>query len=235
MDKRKTTSQIEREIQSALAGDATLFYPGGDGGGGSRRKKPGTPVVKPHARTSAGCRECSRLHSLEQHAAHGGGLMTGSARKAKAATKTKAKTKTTKARKTTAQKATPKTATKAVKKTNKTQKAIAREVKQFSINAGLAGRSALQLVREAVHQIGPDGRYGDQKVFISAVYRAIPPHALGMTLPEFKRWLIDRNRTGDLVLARADLVGAMDRSLVRDSEIEDRGATFHFILADSVK
>ncbi len=189
--------------------------------------------MKPHAKTSASCQECSRLHSLEQHAAHGGGPLTKS-RKAKA-TKTKVKTKTTKAKKTTAKKSTPKTATKAIKKTSKTQKAIAREVKQFSIDAGLARKSALALVREAVHQIGPDGRYGDQKVFISAVYRAIPPHAIGMTLPEFKRWLIDRNRTGDLVLARADLVGAMDRNLVRDSEIEDRGATFHFILDDSVK
>jgi hypothetical protein len=32
------------------------------------------------------------------------------------------------------------------------------------------------------------------------------------------------------VLARADLVGAMDRKLVSESEIEDRGATFHFVL-----
>lgn len=222
MDKRKTTSQIEREIQRALAGDATLFYPGGDGGGGSRRKKPGTPVVKPHARTSASCQECSRLHSLEQHAAHGGGAPTGSARKAKAATKTKTKAKTAKARKTAAKKAPP-------------TKAIFKKVKQFSIApSSLVGKSALALVREAVHQIGPEGRYGDQKVFISAVYRAVAPE-IGMTMAEFKSWLLDRNRNNDLVLARADLVGAMDRSLVRDSEIEDRGATFHFILADSVR
>jgi hypothetical protein len=38
------------------------------------------------------------------------------------------------------------------------------------------------------------------------------------------------NRDGWLILVRADLVGAMDAKLVADSEIEDRGATFHFVL-----
>ncbi len=218
MDKRKSASQIEREIQSALAGDATLFYPGGSGGGGSRQKKPGTPVVKPHARTNAGCRECSRLHSLEQHAAHGEG------------TKMVTKMVTRKAKSTKAKKTTKKTA-----KTIKAKKATTKATRKVSINpSGLAGKSTLQLVREAVRQIGPEGRYGDQKVFIISVYRAIPPHALGMTLSEFKRWLVEANRNRVLNLARADLVGAMDRNLVRDSEIEDLGSTFHFILADSV-
>jgi hypothetical protein len=32
------------------------------------------------------------------------------------------------------------------------------------------------------------------------------------------------------VLARADLVAMMDATLVADSEIEDQGATFHFVL-----
>jgi hypothetical protein len=72
MDTRKSTAQIKREIRDILAEETALFYPGGDGGGGSKRKRAGTPVVKPHQRTSSGCRECSRLHSMAQHAAHGG-------------------------------------------------------------------------------------------------------------------------------------------------------------------
>jgi hypothetical protein len=32
------------------------------------------------------------------------------------------------------------------------------------------------------------------------------------------------------VLARADLIGAMDARQVTESEINDRGVTFHFVL-----
>jgi hypothetical protein len=33
-----------------------------------------------------------------------------------------------------------------------------------------------------------------------------------------------------MVLARADLIGAMDAKQISESEINDRGATFHFVL-----
>lgn len=38
------------------------------------------------------------------------------------------------------------------------------------------------------------------------------------------------NRNQLLALARADIVDDMDARLVVDSEIEDLGATFHFVL-----
>lgn len=94
----------------------------------------------------------------------------------------------------------------------------------------------LEVVREALPRVGDDGRYGAEKVFVSAIWqrierdRRLADLSLELSLDRFKRWLVDANRDGWLVLARADLVGAMDQRLVADSEIEDQGATFHFVL-----
>lgn len=78
----------------------------------------------------------------------------------------------------------------------------------------------------------PRGRYGPDKVFIAAIWRALrsDPRFHGMTIQAFKRHLIDANRAQALNLARADLVDAMDYQEVEESEIEDMGATFHFVL-----
>ncbi len=223
MDKRKTTTQLEREIQSILAGDVTLFYPGGSGGGGSRRKRPGKPVVKPHAKTSASCRECSRLHSLEQHAAHGDATTKPAIKKIKKPTKSKTKaTKKTKV----------KAKVKSIKK--KTTRINQAPVQRPPIGKERRDERWLDLVREAVREIPDAGRYGDEKVFIAAIYDWISSRT-DMSMADFKRWLIDQNRQGNLFLARADLVGAMDPDMVRRSEIESLGATFHFVLAGSVK
>jgi cell pole-organizing protein PopZ len=90
----------------------------------------------------------------------------------------------------------------------------------------------LQVVRETIPRVGTDGRYGAEKVFVSAIWRSIErDHRLvDLSLDRFKRWLVNANRDGWLVLARADLVGAMDAKLVAESEIRDQGATFHFVL-----
>jgi hypothetical protein len=79
--------------------------------------------------------------------------------------------------------------------------------------------------------MGSDGRF-HSKVFIGAIWDAAGDQ-LGMSLPEFKRWLVEQNRRGTLVLARGDLIGAMDRQLLARSEIQDRGATFHFVMDPS--
>lgn len=96
-----------------------------------------------------------------------------------------------------------------------------------------------RLVREVsprIRQEGSEsdrsrGRFGD-KVFIAALWRllASDPRMQGITMAQFKRLLIDANRQGHLVLARADLVGAMDRDEIRESEISDLGSEFHFVL-----
>jgi hypothetical protein len=100
----------------------------------------------------------------------------------------------------------------------------------------IATLSPRDLVRSAVSPGGvpASGRYHGEKVFVAAIYDYVKD-AIGMSMDQFKRWLVDQNRLGYLVLARADLVGAMDRTMVTRSEIESYGATFHFVLADSVK
>jgi len=96
----------------------------------------------------------------------------------------------------------------------------------------VASEALLELVRDALPRVGPDGRFGDEKVFVSAVWhRLAQDHRLAeLSIDRFKRWLLTANRDGALVLVRADLVGAMDERLVADSEIRDQGATFHFVL-----
>lgn len=89
----------------------------------------------------------------------------------------------------------------------------------------------LEAVREAIPRIGADGRFGE-KVYVSAIWRTIDRDRKsgGISLDNFKRWLVSANRDGKLVLARADLIAAMDAKQVSESEINDRGATFHFVL-----
>ena len=95
-----------------------------------------------------------------------------------------------------------------------------------------ASAALLQMVREAIPRVGEEGRFGDEKVFVSALWHNMErDRRLGdLSFDRFKLWLVRANRDGWLVLVRADLVGAMDAKLVADSEIEDRGATFHFVL-----
>ncbi len=89
----------------------------------------------------------------------------------------------------------------------------------------------LQVVREAIHRIGAEGRFGE-KVYVSAIWRTIERDrkAGDLSLDHFKSWLVRANRDGWLVLARGDLIGAMDAKQINESEINDRGATFHFVL-----
>jgi hypothetical protein len=80
----------------------------------------------------------------------------------------------------------------------------------------------------------PDGRFGDRKVFVSAVWRELRkrPRWSALTLDELKHQLVAAHRAGELVLARADLVAAMDPALVAASEIATDGASFHFVIAE---
>jgi hypothetical protein len=90
----------------------------------------------------------------------------------------------------------------------------------------------LGIVHAVIPRVGVDGRFGDEKIFVSAIWRGVErDRRLGSySLDRFKKWLLNANRRGQLALARADLVSAMDPKLVAESEIEDRGATFHFVL-----
>jgi hypothetical protein len=99
-------------------------------------------------------------------------------------------------------------------------------------SSGRPPEALLLAVREAIPRVGSDGRYGKENVFVSALWRQIARDRRlpALSLEGFKRWLVTANRNQLLALARADLVDDMDARMVEDSEIEDLGATFHFVL-----
>lgn len=78
------------------------------------------------------------------------------------------------------------------------------------------------------------GVFGGRKVFISAVWDELRRTGRWSTLsiPDFKRRLLDAHRAGSLELARADLVAAMDPRLVASSETLADGASFHFVVRE---
>lgn len=75
------------------------------------------------------------------------------------------------------------------------------------------------------------GRFGDNKVFIAHVWKALQADpAFGtMELTAFKERLAEANNARLLDLSRADLVQAMDPNDVRHSEVHYLNATFHFV------
>jgi hypothetical protein len=98
------------------------------------------------------------------------------------------------------------------------------------------------MVKALAAEVEPDptpegrarGRFGDRKVFISAIrrllretkYRSLPRAAID-------ELLIRAQRERLLQLARADLVAVMDPDEVRDSEITYAGiAQFHFVVVE---
>lgn len=80
----------------------------------------------------------------------------------------------------------------------------------------------------------PTGRFGDNKVFISHVWRQLQdePRFAPLGLAGFKQKLVEANREDRLTLSRADLVQVMDPADVRESEAEYLNAVFHFILVE---
>jgi hypothetical protein len=79
-----------------------------------------------------------------------------------------------------------------------------------------------------------DGWFGDRKVFVSAVWDQLrrDPRWARLGLAGFKADLVAAHRAGELALARADLVAAMDPALVAASEIAVDGASFHFVVKE---
>ena len=91
-------------------------------------------------------------------------------------------------------------------------------------------------VRALAVRSSAEDRFHDNKVFISALWRASQREPIfpQLTLPEFKQRLVEANAQHLLHLSRADLVQAMDPQLVADSEISHLNATFHFVLLEEV-
>jgi hypothetical protein len=77
----------------------------------------------------------------------------------------------------------------------------------------------------------PTGRFGDDKVFVSHVFRAlsVDPRFAAMGLNVFKQRLAEANNARRLDLSRADMVEAMNPEDVAQSRVAYLGAEFHFI------
>jgi len=71
------------------------------------------------------------------------------------------------------------------------------------------------------------GRFGDDRVFISHVWRTLGDPVLDERA--FKQRLVEANQKHLVSLSRADMVELMDPSDVSASEIRYLNATFHFI------
>jgi hypothetical protein len=80
----------------------------------------------------------------------------------------------------------------------------------------------------------PTGWFGDNKIFISHVYRHVngEPAFSGVNLDDFKQRLVEANRNDRLTLSRADLVSVMNPDDVRESETRQLDAVFHFIVIE---
>lgn len=111
-------------------------------------------------------------------------------------------------------------------------KAASRPPPPTASGAALSLDALADVVNESLPRIGTDGRFGPEKVFVSAVWRGLEEERRlpTMTLDAFKRNLVSAMRAGKVRLARADLIGAMNAKLVSESEIFDNGSTFHFVV-----
>jgi hypothetical protein len=80
----------------------------------------------------------------------------------------------------------------------------------------------------------PTGRFGDNKVFISHVWRHLreEPGFPAMDLPTFKERLTEANNARLLTLSRADLVQVMNPADVQESQTRYLTGEFHFVLVE---
>ncbi|WP_223643320.1 hypothetical protein [Corallococcus sp. EGB] len=83
-------------------------------------------------------------------------------------------------------------------------------------------------VLDAAKSVPPTGRFGDNKVFISHVWKALQPEWADR--PAFNEALLEANRARQLSLGRADLLAAMSPRDITESEVRTVGATFHFVV-----
>ena len=89
----------------------------------------------------------------------------------------------------------------------------------------------LTAIRTALPLVPAAGRFGADRVFVSALWRQIDRASFpGLSLDGFKQYLLAANRSLALTLARADMPGAMDRAMVAASEIRYLNSTFHFVV-----
>jgi hypothetical protein len=93
----------------------------------------------------------------------------------------------------------------------------------------------LRLFADAVNRAArevEDGRFGERRVFISALWRFMQkvPMCTGMAEKEFKAHLVEANRQDLVRMHRADLVANnMPAEEITDSQTHHLNVVFHFV------
>jgi len=110
-----------------------------------------------------------------------------------------------------------------------------RALRDALVRRWLAAASSFADEVRHVARIASDGVFGERKVFIAAAWHDLRrrPGYAALTLDDFKARLVRAHHAGELMLARADLVAAMNPDLVAASETAADGATFHFVVRET--
>jgi hypothetical protein len=100
---------------------------------------------------------------------------------------------------------------------------------------GWTDEDVIAAVRAATAAVPAAGRFGRDRVFVSAVWRQLEADKRfpGLTFDDLKRRLVAASRREQLTLARADAASAMDSREVVASEIRYLNSTFHFVVDSS--
>lgn len=99
--------------------------------------------------------------------------------------------------------------------------------------AAAAAPSFAAALRRAALAVPLEGRFGERKIFLAAVWDELrrAPAWQELSLADFKARVLAAHRAGEVSLARADLVGAMSPQLVERSEVTTAaGDAVHFLL-----
>lgn len=169
-------------------------------------------IVMPHAPSPYGpeCKLCGIKHSLKAHRSHStpGVTSTGEA------------VARGRARKTAARKPAPKV-----------------PARHAPASVPKADESTLPAFARLVLATARDEgrRTGDDSILITIVHRGYRARGGSLGLAAFKKRLLDANKAGLVQLARADLVGDLDRREVEASEVKHLTASFHLIRTDDRK
>lgn len=110
-------------------------------------------------------------------------------------------------------------------------------VRRWLLDRPLLTKASLSADVQRVAKLVTQGTFGERKVFISSIWDAIRREAqwASLSLADFKSGLVAAQRAGEIELARADLVAAMDPQLVAASETRGGGASFHFVVRKESK
>lgn len=98
--------------------------------------------------------------------------------------------------------------------------------------------SFAEALRAAALAVPAAGRFGERKVYLVAAWEELRRAAAWRELPleDFKVRVLAAHRAGEVSLARADLVGAMDAQQVASSEVTTAaGDVVHFLLSPEAR